>query len=209
VVHVTGLHNPALQDTLVRMIVPMRREFGRAIEISQMLREPRYAQAVIAEAMTSREERLRNYAALAERYLRAAEKAPQTPAPGTAAPSSTAALARDAAQAARYLIDLIGPAGESLAIRIERAKDDKTLRDLVAYARDHIAASRGNASAAEFMQRVGAVVEAPRQDAPRPQQDQRADEPTLKCLLREAHDDIAALRGEPAADAALEHAGAR
>ncbi len=187
-------HNAALQDTLVRMIVPMRREFGRAIEISQMLREPRYARAVIAEAMTSREERLRNYAALAERHLRAAEKAPPSPAPDAAAPSPAVALQRQAAQAARLLIDMVGPAGEPLAIRIERAKDEKALEELVAQARDHIAASRGGARAAEFTLRLGATTNAARQAAPRPAPVQHADE-TLERLLREAHDDVAALRG--------------
>jgi hypothetical protein len=205
------LHNTALQDTLVRMIVPMRREFGRAIEISQMVREPRYARAVIAEALTSREERLRNYAALAERLLRTAEKAPTSTAPGTAAPSSALALQREAAKAARHLIDMIGPAGERLAIRIERAKDANTLKELIAQGRDHIAVQRGEARAAEFMQRAGPDAVTPKPAATRPGSVQRADDPTLERLLREAHDDIAALRSESAADDSLEQAlaGAR
>lgn len=71
-------------NTVVRMVVPMRREFGRHLDVSQFLRDQGYAQAVLDEAMRSGDSRLRDYATYVQARLSGARTAADPPAPAAA-----------------------------------------------------------------------------------------------------------------------------
>jgi hypothetical protein len=51
-----------LMNYLVRMVVPMRREFGRALDVRHFLHDLEYAREVIQQALTSQDARLLQYA---------------------------------------------------------------------------------------------------------------------------------------------------
>lgn len=51
-----------IMNYVVRMVVPMRREFGRNLNVVQFLHDLGYAEEVIGQALTSRDPRLREYA---------------------------------------------------------------------------------------------------------------------------------------------------
>ncbi|OOG42826.1 hypothetical protein B0B52_09140 [Polaromonas sp. A23] len=51
---------------LVRMVTPMKREFGRSLDVHQFLHDLPYATEVVQEALKSKDERLRSYAAYME-----------------------------------------------------------------------------------------------------------------------------------------------
>jgi len=58
-----------LMNYVVRMIVPMRREFGRALDVRQFLHDFVYAREVMDQALGSQDPRLREYANyVAQRY---------------------------------------------------------------------------------------------------------------------------------------------
>lgn len=91
-------------NTLVRMVVPMRREFGRQLDVRQFLRDGAYAQELLGVALGSRDPRLAEYARYVERRLHGARVADSPPTiPGVAAPQpgrqSATALAQPAAAA--------------------------------------------------------------------------------------------------------------
>lgn len=99
--------NPA--DTLImpfvtRMVVPLRQEFGRLLDVHRFMAEPAYAQAVLELARGSKDQRVRDYADYVARHLGGAREshAPRVeePAPGfePTAPS-VARLEEEAAQA--------------------------------------------------------------------------------------------------------------
>ena len=82
------------------------------------------------------------------------------PAPAVAAPAAPAYLASQAADVAglrraavRALNDALGPAAESLAMRLERARTLEELRPLFAQGAKLMAAARGQAAAADFAER--------------------------------------------------------
>lgn len=54
---------------LVRMVVPMRREFGRNLDVEHFLHDGAYAREVLQHARSSRDQRLRDYAAHLEKAL--------------------------------------------------------------------------------------------------------------------------------------------
>jgi hypothetical protein len=59
-----------LMNTLVRMVVPMRREFGRQLDVRHFLHDLEYAREVIQQALTSQDPRLQHYASyLAAHHL--------------------------------------------------------------------------------------------------------------------------------------------
>jgi hypothetical protein len=61
--------NPPDSDLMayaVRMVIPMKREFGRTLNVHQFLHDLPYATEVIQEALNSKDERLRGYAAYAQ-----------------------------------------------------------------------------------------------------------------------------------------------
>lgn len=58
--------NSELMNYLVRMVVPMRREFGRQLDVRHFLHDLEYARDVIREALTSQDPRLLQYAKYVE-----------------------------------------------------------------------------------------------------------------------------------------------
>ena len=61
-----------VQDALVRMVVPMRREFGVAVDVPRMRVDVGYARFIVAQALNSQSPPLRERASLIDRCLRAA-----------------------------------------------------------------------------------------------------------------------------------------
>jgi hypothetical protein len=79
-----------IMNYLVRMVVPMRREFGRSLDVQHFLHDVAYAREVLEHAHASRDQRLREYAAYVENALhgvRAGTLAPATPAPAAVLPA--------------------------------------------------------------------------------------------------------------------------
>ena len=92
--------NPPDSDLMtyaVRMVTPMKREFGRSLNVHQFLHDLPYATEVIQEALESKDERLRGYAAYAQTKIfgpRSSEPLPPKasttaePLPAAAVPSA-------------------------------------------------------------------------------------------------------------------------
>ncbi len=70
-----------LMNVVIRMVVPLRREFGRQLNVSQFMQDPTYARNVLAEALGSRDARLRDYA----QYVNSRMMGARISAPPTAA----------------------------------------------------------------------------------------------------------------------------
>jgi len=107
----TAGDNSQLLNTLVRMVVPMRREFGRSLDIQNFLADSGYAEVVLTEALASQDPRLRDYATYVKARLMGARtaspsapssKAVPTPAPAPAAPTEREELS-EAEMRARVL----------------------------------------------------------------------------------------------------------
>lgn len=62
----------AVQNAFTRMVVPLRREFGLALDVPRIRRDIAYAQFIVEKAKTSREPRLVRCARLVDRCLHAA-----------------------------------------------------------------------------------------------------------------------------------------
>jgi hypothetical protein len=113
-----------LFNVLVRMVTPMRREFGWTFDVQQARSDAVYARQVAARARTSQAERLRGYAEFVDSLVEepvapAAKVEPAAPVPG---------VKRDLRAAARRLIDAVGPMGEPLAMQLEKARDGQTVQ---------------------------------------------------------------------------------
>lgn len=83
---------PAFEDSqilnyLVRMVVPLRREFGRSLDVQHFMHDVAYAREVLEEALQSQDPRLREYAAYVQKLLHG--------------PRNQVSTARSAAPAAR------------------------------------------------------------------------------------------------------------
>lgn len=85
--------NSQIMNYAVRMVVPMRREFGYSLDVSLFLANATYQRSVLAKASESQDPRLREYAAYLERCLQGARgHAPPSSAPPPAAPRAEASL---------------------------------------------------------------------------------------------------------------------
>jgi hypothetical protein len=82
------------------------------------------------------------------------------PAPAVAAPSGKA-FEQQRREAVRAFTDLVGPMGEVLAMKMEKARSADELRPLLETARQIIANSRGGSSAAQFAERHLGAATAP------------------------------------------------
>lgn len=95
-----GEPDSQLMNYLVRMVVPMRREFGRSLDVGQFLHDRHYAREVIGEALQSQDARLVEYASYVEKRMHGARiadsKGPSTAAEQAAPASDTNAPAVDA-----------------------------------------------------------------------------------------------------------------
>ena len=87
-------------ELAIKLVVPMRREFGRSVRVEHMLSDPNYAQAVLALAATSQNERLREQAQSLQGLLggpRSVSAPPATPpaTPPESGPSAGGGLSVD------------------------------------------------------------------------------------------------------------------
>ncbi len=84
-------HGKAM-NTLLRMVVPIRREFGRNLDVRHFLHDLEYRREIIEQALQSQDTRLRDYAKYVDQLLgspRTASDPPAPPKPGSpAAPVS-------------------------------------------------------------------------------------------------------------------------
>ncbi|HEY0817609.1 MAG TPA: hypothetical protein VGD46_02455 [Rhizobacter sp.] len=87
-----------LMNYLVRMIVPMRREFGRSVDVQQFLHDFAYAKEVIDQALGSQDARLRDYANYVQQRYHGARVA-DSPAPPSVDATAAQASAKAAASA--------------------------------------------------------------------------------------------------------------
>ena len=150
-----------LMNYAVRMVIPMRREFARQMDVSHFMHDATYAREVIEQATTSTDARLRGYAALlAARMAGAPTAATPTQTGPTEAPATDAmaplALAEAKRYVARRLLDALGPTSELLCLKIEAAP---TINEVITQARRAYAAVRDIRGVAEA-DRFGADVEA-------------------------------------------------
>lgn len=84
-----------LMNYAVRMVIPMRREFGHALDVPHFLHDFTYAREVLEQAKGSQDSRLREYAAYLESKMFGPRNGP-APAPAAAAPAVTAPVAEKA-----------------------------------------------------------------------------------------------------------------
>ena len=88
----------------------------------------------------------------------ASAAAPLRPAPAVATPTSAAPdLQARRREAVRAVNDLLGPAAESVALRLERARNLDELRAALAAAVQTIGAARGRQAAETFAARFGDI----------------------------------------------------
>ena len=78
-----------IMNYVVRMIVPLRREFGRNLDVGQFLHDFAYAREVIEQALGSQDARLREYAAYVQQRYHGPRVA-DSPAAATSAGGKTA-----------------------------------------------------------------------------------------------------------------------
>ena len=92
-----SLDDNEIMNYLVRMVVPMRREFGRKLDVGQFMHDFQYATEVLEQARASADPRLRDYGLYVEKRMHGARIADSTsPAPSPApapAPVGKAAAA--------------------------------------------------------------------------------------------------------------------
>lgn len=62
-----------VQDAFTRMVIPLRREFGLALDVPRMRHDVDYAQFVVAAAMRSQDPHLLRCAQEVGRWLRLAQ----------------------------------------------------------------------------------------------------------------------------------------
>ncbi len=89
-------------SVVIRMVVPMRREFGRSLDVQQFMRDQAYARTVLDQALRSRDQRLRDYAEYVQKQLggpRVGTGVPAAPAAPAAAPAAPTAPEADATEA--------------------------------------------------------------------------------------------------------------
>jgi hypothetical protein len=85
-----------VMNYLVRMVVPMRREFGRSLDVQNFLHDGAYAREVLGHALNSQDARLREYATYVEKALYG-PRATEAPRALPAAPAAAVAAAPAAA----------------------------------------------------------------------------------------------------------------
>jgi len=95
----TDAPDSQLMNTLVRMVVPLKREFGRSLNVGQFLHDVTYASEVLDVALRSRDPRLLEYARYVEQRLHGARVADLAPS-ASAVPARPAAVPTPAVTAA-------------------------------------------------------------------------------------------------------------
>ena len=159
--------NAQVLDAVVRMVVPMRREFGCSVDVQAFMRDAAYAHQVLGQALNSQVERLRQYAEVAQRHLMPPENKPArtaAPAPMRAPAAAAAAAAHAVAhagfaahrrEAVQSLLALVGPMAEPLCIKLEKARTPADLAPLLILARQTVTNQRGAQAARDYLAAVG------------------------------------------------------
>jgi hypothetical protein len=83
-----SLDDSEIMNYLVRMVVPMRREFGRKLDVGQFMHDFQYAAEVLEQARASVDPRMREYVLYVEKRMHGARVADSTPAAPTPAPAA-------------------------------------------------------------------------------------------------------------------------
>jgi hypothetical protein len=107
-----------IMNYVVRMVVPLRREFGRQLDVGQFLHDVVYAREVLDEALRSKDTRLQEYARVVQTRLLGPRAASASPTPPKAAAPEPVAENSKRAQAAA------GPTAEELRARIMKKYTD-------------------------------------------------------------------------------------
>ncbi len=107
---------------LVRMVVPMRREFGRSLDVQLFMRDTAYAQMVLDEAAASGDARLREHADYVRRRLGGARDAnlPKLGAAAAADSGHAAAVSAPAVRGTPAPADAGEPSADELRARMLR-----------------------------------------------------------------------------------------
>ncbi len=92
--------DPDLMSYVVRMVIPIKREFGRSVDVHQFLHDLPYAREVIELALSSNDLRLNSYAEYVQTKMFGARGtnsavAPVAPPPATGATSNVSPQAPD------------------------------------------------------------------------------------------------------------------
>jgi hypothetical protein len=109
--------NSELMNYLVRMVVPMRREFGRSLDVRHFLHDLEYAREVIQQALTSQDARLLQYAKYVEEHHLGPRNA------SNAMPASKAAPTADKPVAPTEKVEVplsVNPTAEEMRERVLR-----------------------------------------------------------------------------------------
>jgi hypothetical protein len=85
-------HGKAM-NTLLRMVVPIRREFGRSLDVQTFLHDLEYRKEIIEQALQSQDTRLRDYAKYVQQLLGSPRTAADPPAPPAPPPAGAPAAA--------------------------------------------------------------------------------------------------------------------
>jgi hypothetical protein len=114
--------NSDLMNYVVRMVVPMRREFGRQLDVRHFLHDLEYARDVIQQALTSQDPRLLQYAKYVEQHHLGPRNASNAPPKAEKADrgDKTAAPAPKAADETVELPLSANPTAEELRERVLR-----------------------------------------------------------------------------------------
>lgn len=148
-------------NVAVRMVIPLRREFGRMLDVSHFLHDALYARDIVDLAKSSRDARLRGYAAFLELAMGLDSHdsiAPPVPSrqatafvtESQVASSHTIDFAEVKRRTTHHVMAQLGPTAEALCLKIEAAS---TTGEFVAAARRAHAVVRdirGPAQAAVF-----------------------------------------------------------
>lgn len=122
--------NGQIINYAVRMVVPLRREFGYSLDVSLFLANPAYQRSVLAKASESQDPRLREYAAYLERCLQGArghaQPASVAPKPAQAADEAPPAVGRPSGFVATVPGD--PTAGPAKAVDGEKTLNEAELR---------------------------------------------------------------------------------
>lgn len=114
-----------VMNTLLRMIVPMRREFGCNLDVKHFLHDLDYRQDVIAQALKSQDTRLRDYAQYVEKLMAGPRTAAHPPPPPATAEKAAAAAAPPS------IIESMFPATNAPSTLVEPKSKEDELRDKI------------------------------------------------------------------------------
>jgi hypothetical protein len=94
--------DPALLNYVIRMVVPLKREFGESLDVQQFMRDPGYSRRILEQARRSQDQRLRDYADYISSHVHGARQAAPGPmAAPAAAPASQSVKSTAAESMAR------------------------------------------------------------------------------------------------------------